>query len=155
MAQLFSFGKKMKPKVPWWGAGLVGAFTLSLATVAKILLAFRAIAAGKESIGELVSFVGVIFAIGFACGLCVWGTLPLAKKGWLGLAATGFIAMNFFFLACMLVFDPDLLSPDPMRAAPMFALASVLGPLAGVVVGRSLRDEWVKAKAEFEKRLDE
>jgi hypothetical protein len=137
-------------KTTWWKVGLMGAATLALATIVKMVVAIPAIVGGKTSLTEACYFVGVVFGIGFACGVCVWLVLPLARKGTIGLAVTGFVVMNFFFLCCMLVFDPSLLSPRPKRALPMFIFAPILGPFAGVVIGRGVQRGIAEAKAELE-----
>jgi hypothetical protein len=85
----------------------------------------------------------------------VWAVLPLARKGTIGLAAIGLVVMNFFFLCCMLVFDPSLLSPHPRRAMPMFIFASILGPFAGIVIGRGVQQGISEAKAELEEEARE
>jgi hypothetical protein len=131
---------------------LIGAITLSLCTLLKFLAAVF----GEESINwsELFSFFGIVFALGFLCGVCVALLLPLVRYGAVGLAAIGLVSMNFFFLCCIYLFAPELLVPDPARAAPMFIMASLLGPFAGIFIGRGVLQSIAETQEETRKKAE-
>ena len=124
----------------WWISGLVGALTLSIATVINAFYAIPKILSGGGSWNEFFVTVVSVFGMGFLCGLLVWFSLGLSRRyGAIGDIAVGVITLVFFFCLCMLIFDQSLLFPDPTKGLPMLLLAIPLGALLGFLTGRDMR----------------
>lgn len=119
---------------------MVGANIMLLATIIKVIKAVSRFFSEDVPWTELISFPGQVLALGFVSGVMVWLVLPLSRKlGSLGDALVGLVTMNFFFLCCMFIFDRSLLPPQSLRGLPMLGLATVVGVVLGVWVGRDLR----------------
>jgi hypothetical protein len=58
----------------------------------------------------VVGFAAAIYGMGFVCGLVVWAGRGLYRKqGMVGDAIVGAAVVATLFLACMLLFAPDML----------------------------------------------
>lgn len=126
----------------WWQCGLIGGVALSLVTVLHIVFSLPDFISHKIPWSGLVAVPLAVLAAGFGCGVIVWVAAPLSRKlGMLGDAIVGMLTLVFFFLACMVLFDRSLLSPDPRRSLPMFGLAAVGGAIAGAWFGRDWRKD--------------
>ena len=127
--------------VRWWQFGLVGGFTLSVATAVKLVLAIARGAAAEASVAEAIGFFALMFAMGFLCGVVVWAGRGLYHRiGMAGDSIVGVAVMVVFFLACMIAFAPDLLGPKFRNGGlPMLGLAVVLGAICGPWFGRDCR----------------
>jgi hypothetical protein len=134
-------------KLKWWQCGLLGGFTLSLATLNKLIRALRGGAAAEW--GEALGFAAMIFAMGFACGLVAWAGRGLSRRlGMVGDALVGAAVLVVLFLGCMLVFAPEALGPKFATAGvPMFGLAVAIGLFGGALIGRDIRKEIAKEDA--------
>lgn len=124
----------------WWQFGLIGGVGLSWATAIKFVRALR----GGDDPGDwgtLPGFAAMIFGIGFLCGVVAWAGRGLYDRiGAAGDALVGLAVMVAFFFAIMLVTEPELLGEKfATGGAPMLVLAALLGPFAGVLIGRDLR----------------
>jgi hypothetical protein len=127
--------------VRWWQFGLVGGLTLSIASAVKLVVAILASATGEAGLAEGSGFFALMFAMGFVCGLVAWAGRGLhARIGMLGDSIVGVAVMVIFFLACMIVFDPDLLgSKFREGGVPMFVLAIITGAICGPWFARDFR----------------
>ena len=130
-------------KVTWWQTGLLGGFTLSLATLIKLVRAVVAGAAGRADWSQATGFAALIFAMGFVCGLVAWAGLGLSRRfGMAGDAFVGVTVMVVLFLCCMLVFAPEFLGPKlATGGVPMLGLAVVTGLILGAWIGHDIRKE--------------
>lgn len=129
------------PRLNWWQCGLLGALVLFVATCSNALHSLPRFFLKDVPWGELLYFPFQILLIGFAVGVIVRFFVPLAIWfGPIGDAMIGMIGMNVFFLLCMQI-DSSPIPPFSSRAVPLFALATVLGILMGVLVGRDIRKE--------------
>jgi hypothetical protein len=127
----------------WWQFGLLGSFVLSYATLIKFIRAVRGGDSPDADRGELPGFAAALFGMGFLCGVIVWAGRGLYQKvGVIGDAVVGLVVMVVFFISCMSVFDPKMLGENfATGGAPMLGFAAVLGPFAGVWIGRDLRKD--------------
>ncbi len=127
--------------VRWWQFGLVGGFTLSVATAVKLVRAIARGGAGEASAAEAIGFFALMFAMGFLCGVVAWAGRGLYDRiGMAGDSLVGVAVMVVFFLACMVAFAPDLLGPKFRNGGlPMLGLAVVLGAICGPWFARDLR----------------
>lgn len=124
-------------RISWWQCGLIGAVVLSVATIEKLIKSVLMFSPVEFSWYGLLCFQLLIFAVGFICGFILWLALPLSRKlGRLGDGIIGIVTMEFFFLICMIIFDPSMLMPDPLKALPMLGMAMVFGFLLGMWMGR-------------------
>jgi ADP-ribose pyrophosphatase len=125
----------------WWQFGLTGGIVLSLATMVKLILTLIFGSLGEADWDEAAGFLATTFGMGFLCGIVVWRCKPLYRRfGMLGDAIAGLAVMLVFFIACMLVFDPQMLRARfSSSGAPMLGFAAVLGLLGGAWIGRDLR----------------
>lgn len=128
-------------KVFWWQFGLLGGVVLSLATARKAVVAVAFGGADGGGWGEAVGFAAAVFGIGFLCGVVVWAGRGLhVRLGMAGDALLGMAVMVEFFLACMMLFEPAMLTDKfATGGAPMLLVAVVLGLIAGALVGRDIR----------------
>jgi hypothetical protein len=127
--------------VRWWQFGLVGGFALSVATAVKLVHAIFRGAAGEATLGNSLGLFALTFAMGFACGVVARVGRGLHDRiGVIGDSIVGVAVMIVFFLACMLVFEPDLLGTK-FRAGglPMLVVAIVIGAICGPWFARDLR----------------
>lgn len=125
----------------WWQFGLLGGAVLSVATGFKALRAVIGGAAFGAPWGETAAFAAFIFGIGFLCGLIVWAGKGLHRRiGMAGDALVGMVVMLAFFIACMLLFAPEMLGRQFLPAGLfMLGMAVVLGLVGGAWTGRDLR----------------
>ena len=125
----------------WWQFGLTGGIVLSLATAARLIPALMYGVAGEADWNEAAGFIATIFGTGFLCGLIVWRCKYLYRRfGMLGDAIAGLAVMLAFFIACMLVFDPQMLRARfSSGGAPMLGFAALLGIFGGAWMGRDWR----------------
>jgi hypothetical protein len=128
----------------WWQFGLLGGFSLTAGTLIKLVNAVHGGAALGAGWGEVAGVAAAVFGMGFVCGLIVWAGRGLYQ--WLGMAGdaiVGVTVMVTFFVACMLLFEPELLGAKFFSGgAPMLALAVVLGLIFGPWAGRDWRCEF-------------
>lgn len=130
----------------WWQSGLLGGVGLSVATFIKVIRAVIRGATGEADWIEATGFAVAIFAIGFVCGVIVWAGRGLSRRfGLVGDAVIGMVVMVVFFLACMLLSEPELLQEKLWYGGlPMLGLAVVLGLVGGAWIGRDLRKQWAQ-----------
>ncbi len=127
--------------VRWWHFGLVGGFTLAVATAVKLVRAIARGGAGEANVPEAIGFFALMFAMGFLCGVVAWAGRGLYDRiGMAGDSIVGVAVAVVFFLACMIAFAPDLLGPKFRNGGlPMLGLAVVLGAICGPWFARDLR----------------
>jgi hypothetical protein len=125
----------------WWQFGLAGGLVLSYATAIKFVRAARGGDAPDADWGELPGFAAAVFGAGFLCGVIVWAGRGLYRHiGPAGDAVVGLAVMVAFFASVMLVSEPELLDEKfATGGGPMLGFAAVIGPIAGVWIGRDLR----------------
>lgn len=128
----------------WWQFGLIGGGVLSVATAVRFVRALAAGLAGEVSVGEAVGFPLFIFGMGFVSGLIVWDGRRLYRRiGLAGDGVVGAVVLVVFFVACMAVFDLDLLLTKFVYGGlPMLGLAVVIGTVAGAWIGRDVRKQF-------------
>ncbi|HTU17847.1 MAG TPA: hypothetical protein VMG10_07255 [Gemmataceae bacterium] len=141
-------GKTSEGFTRWWQYGLLGGFVLSLTTLVKVLRAVVRGAVGEAKWTEAVGFAVAIFGMGFVCGLVAWAGRGLSRRfGLVGDAFVGMVVMVVFFVACMLLFSPELLGAKwSVGGLPMLGLGAVVGLIGGVMVGQELRKDKTKQK---------
>jgi hypothetical protein len=136
----------------WWKFGLFGATVLSLATLIKVVRAVLRGATGEAEWGEAAGFAAAIFGMGFLCGVVVWAGRGLYQRlGMAGDAIVGLTVMVVFFISCMLLFDPELLTEKLSGGLLMLGFGAVLGLFAGAWIGHDVRKQWAE---EISKRED-
>jgi hypothetical protein len=137
----------------WWQYGLVGGTILSLATLIKVVRAVARGAAGEAEWGEAAGFAAAIFGMGFLCGVVVWAGRGLYRRlGMAGDAIVGLTVMVVFFISCMLLFDPELLTENLSGGLLMLAFGAVLGLVGGAWIGRDVRKQWAEDTSKRENR---
>lgn len=125
----------------WWQYGLVGGVALTVAALTKLLVAVAAGLVGADRWAEAPVFFAAVFGMGFTGGLVAWAGRGLSRRfGPTGDAVTGAAVMVVFFLACIGLFDPDLLGPKFRTGGlPTLGLAVPLGMFGGWLVGQDFR----------------
>jgi hypothetical protein len=136
----------------WWQFGLVGGFTLSVATLIKLVRAIARGLAGQPEWGEAAGFATAVFTMQFVCGVVVWAGRGLYRRfGMAGDAVVGVAVMVVFFVCCMLLFEPELLGDKfSSTGVPMLGLAVVIGLICGPWCGRDLRKEFASSESQTE-----
>ncbi len=134
------------PAITWWHCGLLGAGVLTLATLIGAPLKLLARWWLDEPIGPLTleafqDFRLSLFVMGFVSGVAVWAGSGLPRRfGPPGDALLGIIGMTTFFLCCMVIFSPAMLTrPSWNSTGVMLGLAAAAGAWIGWSVGRDLR----------------
>ena len=130
--------------ISWWKYGLLGMATLlgacSLGLPVKFIVHLVRFPADNIPWHEIPLVLLAVSAMGFVCGIVTWLLLPLSKKlGSIGDAIIGIIVIFTFFLFCMFLYDPSLLTQAPNRGFPMFVMAIIVGAVLGVWCGRDIR----------------
>jgi hypothetical protein len=124
----------------WWQFGLVGGLVLTLATLAKAVAAIPRFFTENVPWSEVAVLPLAVFGMVFVCGVVVWAVRSVTRRyGPAGDAMVGVIVMNVFFLMCMALFEPAMLSGDRPGAESMLGLATVIGLVAGPWIGRDFR----------------
>lgn len=132
-----------RTRVRWWMFGLVGGVVLLVATAVKLIRAMVAGVTGEAGVAETAGFAAFLFGMGFVCGVIVWAGRGLYHRiGLAGDALVGAAVMVVFFLACTLVFAPDILAEKFTSSGVwMLALAVALGAFGGAWTGRDVRKQ--------------
>jgi hypothetical protein len=120
---------------------LFGGVVLSYATAVKLVRALRSGNTPDADWGELPGFAATVFGVGFLCGVIVWAGRGLYRRiGPAGDALVGLVVMVALFASVMLVSEPELLGEKfAIGGGPMLGFAAVIGPIAGIWIGRDLR----------------
>lgn len=125
---------------PWWLCGLIGGLALALATLARMIAGLPRLLRGDVAWGEVASLPLATFAMGFLCGAVGALLYPWVRNlGLVGDALLGLVVMDVFFLACMALFAPELLTTNRQGGAAMLAFGSILGLGAGPFFARDWR----------------
>ena len=127
-------------RLPWWKCGILGGIVLSSATLIKVIGAIPRFFTEDVPWSEFVFLPFAVFGMGFVCGSLVGVLRGLSSRlGIVGDVVIGAAVMNIYFLCCMALFDPKMLSSEALGGAMMLFFATVTGMIGGAWLGNDLR----------------
>jgi hypothetical protein len=140
----------------WWQSGLLGGFTLSLATLVKALGALVLGRFHETDVAYAVKFAAAVFGMGFICGVVGWAGRGLHSRiGWVGDSLAGLAVMLVFFLCCMIMFAPEMLGSNFISGGlPMFGFAALVGLICGPWFARDLRKDLATSQSSRNRDAD-